>query len=177
MNLTGATPWQLPEQMVSTKMDLSSFPAVAWRQSAEEASPRVRESSDGILRFRDEAQSRSLHHVCAIGKSDGQESGLMIYQSGAGGAGVIDFDLDGWPDTYLTVMDGTPRREDSQPNRLHRNLAGEFLDVTDSSSLIDRGFSQGISVGDYNADGWPDVYVANIGEESSVSKQRRWDVS
>jgi hypothetical protein len=61
-------------------------------------------------------------------------------------------------------MDGTPNRRDSGPNRLHRNLAGEFLDVTDVSSLVDRGFSQGISVGDYNADGWPDVYVANIGE-------------
>ncbi len=163
-DLTGKTPWQLPEQMVSTKMDLSSFPAVAWRRSATDASPRIRESSDETLRFRDEALSRSLSHVCAIGKSGDQESGLMIYQSGAGGAGVIDFDLDGWPDTYLTVMDGTPNRQDSQPNRLHRNLAGEFFDVTDSSSLIDRGFSQGISVGDYNADGWPDVYVANIGE-------------
>ncbi len=163
-DLTGATPWQLLEQTVSTKMDLSSFPAVAWRQSAKEASPRIRESTDEILRFRDEALTRSLFHVCAIGKSDDQESGLMIYQSGAGGAGVIDFDLDGWPDIYLTVMDGTPSREDSRPNRLHRNLAGEFFDVTDSSSLIDRGFSQGISVGDYNADGWPDLYVANIGE-------------
>uniref|UniRef100_UPI003568C72D CRTAC1 family protein n=1 Tax=Stieleria sp. TaxID=2795976 RepID=UPI003568C72D len=92
------------------------------------------------------------------------ESGLMIYQSGAGGAGVVDFDLDGWPDTYLTVMDGTPRREDSGPNRLYRNLAGEYSDVTDFSALLDRGFSQGVAVGDYNADGWPDVLVANIGE-------------
>ncbi len=48
-DLTGATPWQLPEQMVSTKMDLSTFPAVAWRQSAEAASPRIRETSDSNL--------------------------------------------------------------------------------------------------------------------------------
>ncbi len=163
-NLTGSTPWQLPERMVSTKIDLSSYPAVAWRLSGEESSPRTWESSEGMVPFRNEAVARSLHHVCAIGKSGDRESGLMIYQSGAGGAGVIDFDLDGWPDAYLTVMDGTPNREDSGPNRLYRNLAGVFLDVTDGSSLIDRGFSQGLSVGDYNADGWPDVYVANIGE-------------
>ena len=61
---------------------------VAWRQVADEASPQIHESFDGSLRFRDEALTRSLHHVCAIGKSDGQESGLMIYQSGAGGAGA-----------------------------------------------------------------------------------------
>ena len=163
-DLTGATPWQQPEQMVSTKMDLSSFPSVAWRQSGNEASPRTGENSEDIVRFRDEAATRSLLHVCRIGKSGDRESGLMIYQSGAGGAGVIDFDLDGWPDAYLTVMDGTPSRQDSGPNRLHRNRAGEFTDVTDPSSLIDRGFSQGIAVGDYNADGWPDLYVANIGE-------------
>ncbi len=163
-DLTGTTPWQLPEQLVSTKIDLSSFPLIAWRQSPPITSPPIRDRSGGIFQFRDEASARSLLHVCAIGKTDDQESGLMIYQSGAGGAGVIDFDLDGWPDIYLTVMDGTPRREDSGPNRLHRNLAGKFFDVTDNSSLIDRGFSQGISAGDYNADGWPDVYVANIGK-------------
>ncbi len=162
--LTGATPWQLPEQMVSTKIDLSSFPAITWNESSGEASPSHQYSSGGILRFRDEAEARSLVHTCEIGKTYGQQSGLMIYQSGAGGAGVIDFDLDGWPDLYLTVMDGPPNREESGPNRLHRNLAGSFSDVTHRSSLIDRGYAQGISVGDYNADGWPDVYVANIGE-------------
>ena len=162
--LTGATPWQLPEQMVSTKIDLSSFPVIAWHESSKQPSLPIRDGSGTILQFSDEAKSRSLVHVCAIGKTYSQESGLMIYQSGAGGAGVIDFDLDGWPDIYLTVMDGTPGNEDSGPNRLHRNLARKFFDVTDLSSLIDHGFSQGISVGDFDADGWPDVYVANIGE-------------
>lgn len=163
-DLTGATPWQLPEQMVAKKMDLSSFPEVAWRQSREEALSPTGNRSAGTLRFRDEAEARSLTHVCEIGKTHGQESGLMIYQSGAGGAGAIDFDLDGWPDIYLTVMDGTPNQQDSGPNRLYRNRMGEFRDVTNLSLLVDRGFSQGISVGDYNADGWPDLYVANIGE-------------
>ncbi|QEG00654.1 ASPIC and UnbV [Stieleria maiorica] len=185
--LKGSTPWQLPDSLVSTKIDLSSYPEVAWRQSSDDVSPSLAEPADperslvgpavsreravpglrdgfGVAApFRDEAATRSLKHVCAIDKPDDQEAGLMIYQSGAGGAGVIDFDLDGWPDLYLTVMDGTPDRQDSRPNRLHRNLAGEFSDVTAAASLIDRGFAQGISVGDYDADGWPDVYVANIG--------------
>lgn len=162
--LTGSTPWQLPERTVAAKMDLSSLPAIAWRRVAEPPSPPTQQSRERRLRFRNEAPLRSLHHVCDIGETDHHESGLMIFQSGAGGAGVIDFDLDGWPDAYLTVMDGTPCRDDSRPNRLHRNLAGKFHDVTENSLLGDRGFSQGISVGDYNADGWPDVYVANIGK-------------
>jgi tetratricopeptide (TPR) repeat protein len=162
--LTGATPWQQPEKTVAGKIDLSSFPTVNWRPSADETSLSLGERSGGTIRMRDEARSRSLRHVCSIDNPVGRESGLMIYQSGAGAAGVIDFDLDGWADLYLTVMDGTPHREDSHPNDLHRNLAGRFLRVTENSMLIDRGFSQGISVGDYNADGWPDVYVANIGK-------------
>ncbi|WP_182868191.1 FG-GAP-like repeat-containing protein [Rhodopirellula sp. JC639] len=185
--LKGSTPWQLPGALVSTKLDLSSIPEVVWRQSSDEVSPSSAEPADpnrshvgpavsekrtapafgdGLgmaAAFRDEAVRRSLSHVCAINKPDDQEAGLMIYQSGAGGAGVIDFDLDGWPDLYLTVMDGTPNRQDSRPNRLYRNHAGKFSDVTAAASLIDRGFAQGVSVGDYDADGWPDVYVANIG--------------
>ncbi|MDV6034870.1 MAG: hypothetical protein F9B45_33220 [Phycisphaera sp. RhM] len=162
--LTGSTPWQLPEQTVSANVDLSSYPAIVWHRSDRSPALPTEAHSDRNLRFRDEAAVRSLDHVCALDKTGDAESGLMIYQSGAGGAGVIDFDLDGWPDTYLTVMDGTPRREDSGPNRLYRNLAGEYSDVTDFSALLDRGFSQGVAVGDYNADGWPDVWVANIGE-------------
>ncbi len=162
--LKGSTPWQLPDQRISTLIDLSSFPAVAWGRATRPGMPPIRSEIDRLIRFRDEASTRSLDHVCDIGKSAGRESDLMIYQSGAGGVGVIDFDLDGWPDLYLTVMDGTPERDDSGPNRLFQNHMGSFKDVTEHSSLIDLGFAQGIAVGDYNADGWPDVYVANIGK-------------
>jgi tetratricopeptide (TPR) repeat protein len=162
--LSGTTPWQVPEALVSTKMDLSTYPAIVWHHSTTPTSRHDRLSSRSDIKLRDEAQTRSLQHVCAINKPAGQESGLMIHQSGAGGAGAIDFDLDGWPDLYLTVMDGTPNHADSQPNRLHRNLAGTFSDATESSLLVDRGYAQGFAVGDYDSDGWPDVYVANIGE-------------
>lgn len=162
--LSETTPWQLPDQKVSTKIDVSMYPEIAWHAFEDEAAPQIHPQSNAPLRFANEAKSRSLVHLCDIGKTDDTLSGLMIYQSGAGAIGVIDFDLDGWPDTYLTVMDGTPNREDSYPNRLYRNHQGQFSDVTDASSLGDRGYAQGICVGDYNGDGWPDVYVANIGE-------------
>jgi tetratricopeptide (TPR) repeat protein len=161
--LTGKTPWQVPERLVAAPIDLSHLPSPHWWQ----AGPQVPDDAVAVspvgVRFADQAAARGLNHVCELSKPAGQEAGLAIYQSGAGGAGVIDFDLDGWPDVCLTSMDGTPMQTDSAPNRIFRNQSGRFVDVTTASQVLDRGFAQGIAVGDYNADGLPDLLFANIG--------------
>ncbi|WP_372715931.1 FG-GAP-like repeat-containing protein [Novipirellula sp.] len=163
--LTAKTPWQLPESKIAKELDLSHFPAVSWasgkRNSIAKASPSG--SGGRGIRFEDQAASRNLNHVCAVQTPDRGEAGLWIYQSGAGGAAAIDFDLDGWGDVYLTAMDGTPQQDNSSPNRCFRNLAGQFLDVTPQAALGDAGFAQGLAVGDVNSDGFDDIYVANYG--------------
>ncbi|MCP4889999.1 MAG: hypothetical protein GY904_25770 [Planctomycetaceae bacterium] len=162
--MTVETPWQLASKTVTAKLDLSQWPNIAWQAEREVASPSASINQIQAFRFRDEADARLLVHTCDIGKKGEAESGLMIYQSGAGGAGIIDLDLDGWPDVYLTRMDGNPNQQDSSPSGLYRNLEGTFSDVTERSLLIDHGYAQGMTVADYNSDGWPDIYVANIGE-------------
>lgn len=164
--LSGDTPWQKPEFLVAAKMDLSEFPNIDWQQSTMRETTSKIAVSTAKIHFSDQAKQRQLEHICKLGKPLGEESGLAIYQSGAGGAGVIDFDLDGWPDVYLTTMDGVPKQYDSGQNRMYRNLAGQFAEVTDRMGVGNRGFSQGIAVGDYNADGLPDLFVANIGRNA-----------
>lgn len=161
--VTGSTPWQLDEMKVSNKIDLSDYPAISWAGSDSSSGTDIAAGLHASLRLRDEAAERSLKHLCDIGKSSPDESGMMIYQSGSGGAGVVDYNLDGWPDLYLTKMDGTPGKQDSQTNHLYLNLSGQFDQVTGKSMLVDHGYSQGVAVGDFNADGWPDVMVGNIG--------------
>lgn len=161
--MTGNTPWQSPELMVTHSIDVGDLPMVKWSDASETSPSEVAESSGRQFHFVDEAQMRGLDHVCEIGKTDGTEAGLWIYQSGAGGAGVIDLDLDGWPDFYLTACDGEPRQSNSKPNRLHRNLDGQFMDVTSNSGAGDHGFAQGISVGDFDSDGFPDLFLGNFG--------------
>ncbi|MCA9143501.1 MAG: VCBS repeat-containing protein [Planctomycetaceae bacterium] len=84
-----------------------------------------------------------------------------------GGNGVLDYDLDGWPEFYFPQ--GCPRMpyDDNHQYRdvLYRNLAsGRFEDVSTSAGLGDRSFSHGCAVGDYDNDGFPDLYVCNLGQ-------------
>jgi len=162
-NLTGATPWQIPELAVVKQIDLSDYPQPIWLES-DSISPVVSDRAvSRPIRFANQAAERQLVHTCRLRKSADEGGGLAIYQSGAGGVGVLDFDLDGWPDLCLTSIDGRPMKNDSTPNRLFRNLDGVFADVTGYSVVGGRGFSQGLAVGDYDADGFPDLFVANIG--------------
>lgn len=86
----------------------------------------------------------------------------------ANGSGVaaFDFDLDGRVDLYF--LTGTPFPIDparaGPTNRCYRNLGDwRFQDVTDSSGLGDRGYSAGVAVGDFDSDGFPDVFINSFG--------------
>ncbi|MCC9645159.1 CRTAC1 family protein [Rhodopirellula sp. JC740] len=89
---------------------------------------------------------------------------FYLHQTNGVGLGAFDFDLDGLCDVYSCRADGTPNSMDSQPNQLFRQVAtGKFQEITKLSRAIDTGFSQGVCVSDANQDGFPDVFVANIG--------------
>ena len=84
-----------------------------------------------------------------------------------GGAAWCDFDRDGWLDLYL--MNGAElqskqagRRE--YRNALFRSLQGQqFADVSRASGSDDAGYGQGCAAGDFDADGFPDLYLTNYG--------------
>lgn len=83
------------------------------------------------------------------------------------GVGAFDFDLDGRYDLYFAT--GTPFPLDavrrSPVDRCYRNLGDwKFEDVTAESRLGHNGYSSGIAVGDFDADGLPDVYVTCFGQ-------------
>ena len=94
------------------------------------------------------------------------ESGrcLMVETVGAG-AGWLDYDADGHWDLYLNQGgDATRDPDERQPNdALFRNLGdGTFQNVTDWTGIVEHGYSQGVAVGDYDNDGFDDVYVTNL---------------
>ncbi len=94
----------------------------------------------------------------------GQPTHRMFEFTG-GGVGVVDFDLDSYPDLFLTQGCTWPpgSLDVSGGDRLIRNRAGaSFDDVTSRAGFQESGFGQGVTIGDSNSDGFPDIYVANI---------------
>ncbi len=84
---------------------------------------------------------------------------------GAGGT-FFDFDNDGWMDIYL-VNSGTSdfyQPEKSVRNALYKNNRnGTFTDVTEKAGVAGGTFGMGAAAGDYDADGWQDLYVTSYG--------------
>jgi hypothetical protein len=90
----------------------------------------------------------------------------MIESMGSGCA-LLDFDNDGLLDVYLVNGAALPslRKEPSTySNRLYRNLGNfRFVDVTSSAGVQGKGYGMGVTVGDYDNDGYPDLYLTNFG--------------
>ncbi len=89
-----------------------------------------------------------------------------IVESMSGGVLIIDYDRDGWPDIYFTnapTVDMALKGEKARSALYHNNHDGTFTDVSDKAGIATPGFAMGGAVGDYNNDGWPDIYVTCLG--------------
>ncbi len=87
-----------------------------------------------------------------------------------GGAGLLDFDNDGWLDAYLVQSGPLPGFADQTPlpNQLYRHRGDgiNFEDVTEGSGAGDTGYGIGTCFGDIDNDGWIDIYVTNLGQDT-----------
>ena len=82
------------------------------------------------------------------------------------GCAFLDYDNDGWMDIYLVNSGKCDFYTPTTPlrNALYRNNRdGTFTDVTEKAGVSGGGFGMGVAVGDYNNDGFPDLYVTNTG--------------
>lgn len=129
----------------------------------------TRPSGPAQIRFLDDATRCGIEFVYHQGHVDGMV-GVRMQESTGGGVGVLDYDCDGWPDLFLTQGEDWPHDADAPApseayrDRLYRNRGDGFLDVTSACGLaFEDGFGQGCAAGDFNDDGFVDVYVANIG--------------
>lgn len=101
---------------------------------------------------------------------NGEKAKRHLPATMAGGVAVFDYNQDGRPDIFFTngAEMETLKKEDSKySNRLFRNDGkGNFTDVTKEAGLEGAGFDIGVAVGDYDNDGYPDLFVAGVGRST-----------
>jgi tetratricopeptide (TPR) repeat protein len=168
--LVDDTPQMLDSHNLALRHDLSRFPTHATLMAARPGRAQRTDDlqSGSTIRFREQPDANI--ELAYDNSPDPATSGARMFEETGGGVSTLDFDRDAWPDLYFTQGARWPtgaRGPIPSPDlidRLYRNGAGRtFIDVTLASRLGDRGFSQGPAAGDFNDDGFPDLYVANVG--------------
>jgi enediyne biosynthesis protein E4 len=87
-------------------------------------------------------------------------------QSTGAGCAFLDYDNDGWMDIYLINSGPCDIFAPAKPLRnalYHNNRDGTFTDVTEKAGVIGGGYGMGVAVGDYNGDGFPDLFLTQYG--------------
>jgi len=113
-------------------------------------------------RFVDVAHAAGLTETMVYG---GPDSFTYIVESMASGCAFFDYDNDGWMDIFIL---GGRRLRNTPPNASNRlyknNRDGTFTDVTAKAGLLDTDWAQGVCVGDYNNDGFEDLFLTYYGQ-------------
>ena len=90
----------------------------------------------------------------------------IVIESMSGGVILFDYDRDGWLDIYFTnapTVAMSLKGQKAKGALYHNNHDGTFTDVTDKAGIGTPCFAMGGAVGDYDNDGWPDLYITCYG--------------
>lgn len=113
------------------------------------------------IRFEDIAAAAGLDFRHASGHPTDKR---YIVETTGSGVAIFDFDGDELPDIFLVNGRVWEDSETGALSRLYRNLGGlQFEDVTEASGLTSTGWGQGVCVGDYDNDGYDDLFVTRYG--------------
>src|SRR6202035_1328567 len=139
-------------------LPLSLVLAIGNRASQNSKPPK------SIAYFTDKAKEAGLTMMNVFG---GELSKKYIIETTGTGVAIFDYDNDGWPDIFIvngTKLEGFPAGKAPTNHLYHNNHDGTFTDVTEKAGLAHTGWGQGVCVGDYDNDGWEDLYVTYYGK-------------
>lgn len=149
-----------------SRIDLDAIKSSGSAVATENTTPsRQSGEVEATLSWKNRAQELGVSFQYQNG-DDPKVFGMKTYQSNGAGGSIIDFDRDGWADLYLLQGGGDPRNPASNlPCALYRNHAGlRFEDVASTAKTGNIAYGQGAAVGDFDQDGFADLFVLNFGE-------------
>jgi tetratricopeptide (TPR) repeat protein len=89
---------------------------------------------------------------------------IPLHELMGGGIAIVDYDLDGWPDVYLSQGAGEPPTDAcTRSNVLFRNLGSQFEAITSLAGADDFNYASGLAAGDVNQDGFIDLLLGSLG--------------
>ncbi|HKV77616.1 MAG TPA: CRTAC1 family protein [Candidatus Sulfotelmatobacter sp.] len=119
-------------------------------------------SASSPIEFQDIADKAGVHFVTENSPTPEKHQPETM----PAGVALFDYDEDGLLDIYLVNGAEMPSLVKTGPkyyNRLfHNNGNGTFTDVTERAGLAGAGYGMGVAVGDFDNDGWPDLFLANV---------------
>lgn len=163
--LNPALPRTDPSRLPGQSVDWQPYALPDWSQVRVRPAQNSPDSDPhrSSIHFEEEAEKRGLDFRYSNTKA--QETGHKIFETMGAGVAVLDYDQDGWPDLYFPQGKPLPLDSPDGPSDcLYRNGAGErFRQVTVPAGIHETGYSHGVAAGDFDNDGFPDLYVANLG--------------
>jgi len=146
-------------------VSMTAKQAFAQGVATHKAKPVVRHAPSGRpfnAHFVDVAAAAGLSAPTIYG---GVESKKYILESTGCGCAFIDYDNDGWLDIFLLCGTRIEAAPPAATNRLYKNNRdGTFTDVTQKAGLHAIGWASGVCVGDYNNDGFEDMFCTYFGQ-------------
>jgi enediyne biosynthesis protein E4 len=114
------------------------------------------------FRFADVTAAAGIHFQ----HNSGAYGGKLLPETLGSGCAFLDYDADGWQDILLiNGMDWPGHKRQRSSLQLYRNNRnGTFTDVTKSAGLDLEMYGMGVAVGDYNNDGFPDIFISCVGQ-------------
>lgn len=156
--VSGQTPPRKPEPPQSTGVSTGAAVNYSTRRTVGITDPKA------PVVFEDVTDKTA---VAAFRHRSGSLQKDYIFETPSGGVAILDYDSDGLSDIYLvngstsSAMDG---KEKAPRAALYRNLGNwKFEDVTEKAGVANERWGFGVAIGDYDNDGYPDMYVTNFG--------------
>ena len=134
-------------------------------RAPQNANPPAKEQAGDLgISFLNVARESGLNRKTIFG---GEHNNKYLLETTGCGVAFYDYDNDGWLDIFLvngTRLQGFPAGSEPTSQLFRNNRDGTFTDVTLKAGVAHSGWGQGCCVGDYDNDGWDDLFVTYFGK-------------